>query len=735
MLCRRRWRSSVLNCKTLPGADCGSDHQLVIADIKIKLKKINRQAIPARFSLERENEGFRVEVSNRFADINLIDREPEELWQEVKTAIKDAAEQHVPRLKRKRKAPWLSPEAIRIAEERRAAKGRADQTRVSEMNKAFQRQVRKDKEKWLNEECRSIEDYQQRGKAREFFRKIREITGEFQPRMTTIRGKEGTDLMMEQEIKERWREYTEELYQNESPEEGPEAATDWVSEPPILEDEVWSAMQEISNRKAPGDDGIPAELLKMGSTAIVKAITALCNEIWAKTTWPKDWKKSVYIPIYKKGDKKDCGNYRTIALISHASKILLKIIQKRIEPALERELAIEQAGFRRNRGTRDHIANLRWIMEVAREYKRDLYLCFIDYSKAFDCVEHSKLWHVLRDMGIPEHITILLRNLYDKQEAVVRTEAGDTEPFGVGKGVRQGCILSPYLFNLYSENIMRGADLEEAEEGIRIGGRKVNNLRYADDTTLMAETEEDLRSIILKIKEKSEQSGLLLNIKKTKIMSTTNLERFTLNDEEIEVVDNFTFLGVMIRKDGECEREIYRRIAMGKAAMSKLLKIMKDRDITRATKIRMVKALVYPVMMYGCETWTIRKKERKRIDSFELWCWRRLLRIPWTARRTNRSILDEIMPGNSLEALIVKQRLTYFGHVIRADSSMEKMIMTSKMEGRRGRGRPRMRWLDGVKEATGKSLRELISLARDRRAWRAYAHEVTRSRKRLDGTD
>ena len=187
-----------------------------------------------------------------------------------------------------------------------------------------------------------------------------------------------------------------------------------------------------------------------------------------------------------------------------------------------------QAGFRRGRGTRDHIANLRWIMETSREYQKKLYMCFIDYSKAFDCVDHHILWRVLEEMGIPVHIIMLLKTLYENQEATVRTEFGDTVWFVIMKGVRQGCILSPYLFNLYSEYIMRKVGIDEDDGGIRMGGGKHNNLRYADDTTLMAESANNLKRILKKVKEQSAALGLHLNLTKTKIMTTEELREFKL---------------------------------------------------------------------------------------------------------------------------------------------------------------------------------------------------------------
>ena len=166
------------------------------------------------------------------------------------------------------------------------------------------------------------------------------------------------------------------------------------------------------------------------------------------------------------------------------------------------------------------IANIHWIMEKAREFQKNIYFCFIDYAKAFDCVDHHKLGKILKEMGIPDHLTCLLRNLYAGQEASVRTGHGTTDWFQIGKGVHQGCILSPCLFNLYAEYIMRNAGLEEAQAGIQIAGRNINHLRYADDTTLMAESEEELKSLLMKVKEESEKVGLKLNIQKTKIMAS-----------------------------------------------------------------------------------------------------------------------------------------------------------------------------------------------------------------------
>ncbi|XP_070658648.1 uncharacterized protein [Bos indicus] len=201
---------------------------------------------------------------------------------------------------------------------------------------------------------------------------------------------------------------------------------------------------KITNESSAGYADLSKEFVVFVKTYYddaVKVLHSICQQIWKTQQWPQDWKRSVFIPIPKKGNAKECSNYRTIALLSHASKVMLKILQARLQQYVNRELPDVQAGFRKGRGTRDQIANICWIIEKAREFQKNIYFCFIDYAKAFDCVDHNKLWKILQEMGIPDHLICLLRNLYAGQEATVRTGHGTTDWFQIGKGVRQGCIL------------------------------------------------------------------------------------------------------------------------------------------------------------------------------------------------------------------------------------------------------------------------------------------------------
>ena len=225
---------------------------------------------------------------------------------------------------------------------------------------------------------------------------------------------------------------------------------------------------------------------------------------------------------------------------------------------------------------------------------------FINYAKAFDCVDHNKLWKILQQMGIPDHLTCLLRSLYAGQEATVRIGHGTTDWLQIGKGILQGCILSPCLFNLHAEYIMKNAGLEEAQAGIKIAGRNTNNLRYADDTNVKAESEEELKSFLMKVKEESEKVGLKLNIQETKIMAFCPITSWEIDGETVETVSDFIFFGYKITADGDCSHGIKRPLLFESKVMINLDSISKSRDIILPTKVCLVKAMVFPVVMYGC---------------------------------------------------------------------------------------------------------------------------------------
>ena len=281
------------------------------------------------------------------------------------------------------------------------------------------------------------------GKTRDLFKKSRDTKGIFHAKMSTIKDRNGMDLIEAEDINKRWQVYTEELFKKDLHDPDNHDGVITHLEPDILECEVKWVLGSITTHKANGDDGIPVEFFQILKDDVVKVLHLICQQIWKTQQWPQDWKRSVFIPIPKKGNAKECSNYCTIAFISHASKVMVKILQ---------ELTDVQVGLRKGRRTRDQIANIYWIIKKAQEYQKTIYYSFIN-AKAFGCVDHNKPWKILQEMGILDHLRCLLRNLCAGQEATVRTIHGTAK---LGKGYFKAvyCHLAYFYFYLYAEYIL-----------------------------------------------------------------------------------------------------------------------------------------------------------------------------------------------------------------------------------------------------------------------------------------
>ena len=345
---------------------------------------------------------------------------------------------------------------------------------------------------------------------------------------------------------------------------------------------------------------------------------------------------------------------------------------------------------------------------------------FIDYSKAFDSISHVQLFDIMLELGFPEHIVALLQSLYIDQTAVIRWNGSTTETFPISKGVRQGCILSPHLFSLYTESVMREAEIQDL--GYNIGGRNISNARYADDTALIAQSPMEMQQLLDKVNAAGAQRLLKLNVKKTKLMIIGDVPddiTIRVNNDPVEKVKQFKYLGSLKSTDGDCSKDVNARIAMAKRRMCELTTLWKDRSIPVALKMRLVKTLVWTVMSYGAEAWTLKARDERKITSMEMWLWRRMLRISWMEKRTDNSILQELEIKRELLGHVRKRKLSYYGHLCRDHGcQITKTVVEGYVEGRRRRGRPRKQYIDNIKQWTQLTTSQCVRAAEDRSRWK-----------------
>ena len=494
--------------------------------------------------------------------------------------------------------------------------------------------LKRDKKDFLHQKLFDIETSQAKLKHKKMFEGINNLTKKFTPQLAEIKDKFNKVLTDSEEISRRWTEYCTEMYDGPTTKMVQMDQNGEELEP--LRSEVKWAINQLPLGKSAGNDAIHGEMIKASGEEGISIYHKLCTKIWKEEKWLSEWTKAVFVPIPKKGDLRT--NYRTIALISHASKILIKIIMKRLQRKLDEEINQTQAGFRQNRGTRDQIFNLRMLIEKWREANINLHMCFIDYSKAFDCIGHREMIEALKKMNCHYKITNLIINLYKEQLAAVRLESGLTDWFPVKRGVRQGCILS-------TETIMRKVEADgelTSFNAVKMHGKEVKELRYAEDTVLFAQRPEGLRRLLQSVKTHSESSGLYLNAKKTKIMDLDKSPTTTIDvdGEQLENANNFVYLGSRIDVDGKSSPDIRRRIAIAISKLNSIAPLWKSQSTE--LKWRTLKACIFPVAIYGCEAWIISKTNEKKITSFEMKCFRKILRISWTERKTNASVLEQL---------------------------------------------------------------------------------------------
>lgn len=709
IIVNHRYRNAVKSAKTYPGADVGSDHNLLVAEIMVRLKKLKVSSVqkPIDAGLLR-SDNVRVKVCR---DINenlnkLINAcsatqsQPEDMWKGFKSAIMEPCEKYLKPERKGNRKEWMTDEILVLMEERRKLKN-IDRQKYKETQKDIKHRCRKAKEEWLKEKCTEIENLQRLHDSHNMHKEIKEFTGIGRRQKSYILADEKGNIVWD--IKDQlilWEEYIKTLFNDQREEIN--TGTENETGPSILKEEVQAAIKSTKDGKAPGPDNLPADVLKLIEEQHLDAVTSLFNRIYETGIIPEEWLRSTFVTIPKKHNAKRCEEHRTISLMSHTLKIFLKVIHRRIYRKLEEGIAETQFGFRNGCGTREALFAYNVLMQRCLDVNQNVYVCFIDYNKAFDKVRHKQLIEALEQKNLDTKDKRIIVELYLKQSASVRVQSELTKAVEIKRGVRQGCVLSPLLFNLYSEEIFAKA-LENNAGGIRVNGIRLNNLRYADDAVLLAENMQDLQGMLNDVITASEEYGLTLNVKKTKYMIVTKTEvpneHLYVGGERLERVERYNYLGTSVNCSMDYCSEIKIRIEKARASFVKIRKLLCSRDLSLDLRVRMLRCYVFPVLLYGAETWTLNVHYERKLEAFEMWAYRRMLRISWTEHVTNVEVLRRMEKDVEIRHEVKKRKLQYLGHIMRGPRyEILQLIIQGRIVGKRSVGRRRMSWLRNLRE-------------------------------------
>ncbi|KAI5754908.1 hypothetical protein M8J77_012531 [Diaphorina citri] len=721
----QRYCNSITSTKTYPGADVPSDHVLLLSELKLKFKKnkpkqTNRGIEPGK--VKDFKQILEEECHNKKQSIKQLPLEDK--WTALRDMIHDGVLKKIKRSTKKNK-PWMTDKIMTLLEERRKYKNKNSE-KYKLINKQIKKEVKVAKESWISEQCKEIENLQGKHDSFNLHKKIKEFTGLFHKNnncVSNLTDDDGNIMINVEDKMKTWKRYIEELFNDNRPDLNEENINSTVT--PITIREIENVIRTSKNRKANGPDDIPMEIFKILEEQGKEILKDLFDEIYKTGKFPEEWLHSIFVTLPKKTHPKSCKDYRTISLMCHALKLFLKIIQQRTFAKIEENIGSTQFGFRNGMGTREALFCLQILVQRCRDLSKDVFICFIDFEKAFDKIHHVKLIEVLKKINIDDTDIRIIKNLYWQQSASVRVEGQITEPISIKRGVRQGCVLSPQLFNIYSEYIFKES-IEEQEFcniGIEIDETKINNIRYADDTVLFASSMEDLQKLVNKITSKCEAYGLRLNTSKTKYMIITKqkkkiprIPKLKAYNVQLERTESIIYLGSNINDDWDPSKEIRIRIEKARSSFIKLKKFFCGQDINMELKIRMLRCYVFSVLLYGVESWTITDTVLKKVEAFEMWTYRRILKIKWTDRITNEEVLRRMSKNKEIAFTIKKRKLQYFGHIVRNPVKYHQLltVLQGEIAGKRKRGRPRTSWIQNLSQWFNKSMPDLLQAAHDK---------------------
>lgn len=750
VLIDNKYKRSITDVRTKRGADCDSDHFLVKTKLQcrfLKPKLTNRPHRSPRWNTEALKDPEQVtkyqdSIENNMRRSNVTAEDIESMWSKIKDTLSKAAESELGTTKTKKNG-WFDEECEKAIQKRMQCRVKALQVNTRNANQNYiaerkktRKLLRNKKRNYFKTKIEEIENRMWGNEQRKAYKEIDSIRSGSKPFSNWCRDKDGNLKTTNTEVLEVWKNYFTELLNNDNTE--PYVLEDnenWrntrnntVEEPTY--EEIRESIMSLKNNKAPGEDGIPAELLKHGGEALYETIHALVLEVWRKEKIPRDWKIGIICPIFKKGDRTICSNYRGISLLNTTYKVLAHFLRQRLQVFAERGMGNYQAGFRPGRSTTGQIFGLRQLMEKAYEYGIDLHNIFIDFKKAYDSVQHKSVWQALVYYQVPPKLRNLIMETITETSYKIKLGNETTDEISSNVGLRQGDSLSPVLFNMVLDRIIKENPIQHNHYLFRNRGQI---LGYADDITIVSTSDRILAESYTNLKDRARAEGLIINEHKTKYLKVSRTQQElpspTIRQLQIEQVPTFKYLGSTVDTKNNLSTEIKTRIFAANRAYFALSKLFRSPHLSKNTKVKLYKTIVRPILTYGSETWTLLQEHEEQLRIFERKVLRRIYgpiceNGLWRIRRNEelRALYDEA----DVVGFVKSGRIRWLGHMYRTprDDNIRRLF-ESKPNISRPRGRPKKKYIDSVyKDLQQLGIYNWRDAARDRVKWKAIVKEA-----------
>jgi hypothetical protein len=789
---RRKDVQDVRVTKSMCGADCWTDHRLVVSKMNLHIcpprrpqgKKTAKRLNVSQLKRNTVSEKFSTDLANKLNAMSENENGIEQQWASFRDIVYNTALEHLGPSTRKNQ-DWFDENNAEIhdllEEKHRLLKAhqsdpssQSKKSAFSRIRQRIQKKLREMQDSWFSKKADEIQQYADSHNTKLFYDALKAVYGPQSSGSSPLLSADGTQLLTEKKkILERWAEHFNQVLNRPAAinEEAiarlPQVETNYELGKLPSVDEVQKAIKQFSHGKAPGSDAIPAEVYMSGGPALVEKLTSLFRSIWEAGVIPQQLKDANMVHLYKrKGNRQQCDNHRGISLLSIAGKILARVLLNRLLKHLEQGLLPEsQCGFRSQRGTVDMIFAARQLQEKCQEQHTDLFMTFVDLTKAFDTVSREGLWKIMGKFGCPDKFVRIVRQFHDGMTVKVLDDGDESEAFEVTNGVKQGCVLAPTLFSMVFSAMLADA-FNDSQDGIpfryRTDGGLFNLRRlkavtkvkdtvlreflFADDCALSACTEQQMQKEMDKFSQACDNFGLTISTKKTEVLfqpapgKPYHAPTVTVRGQNLEAVEQFTYLGSTLSRAANIDAEINNRIAKASAAFGRLREnVWERRGLSIQTKLKVYRAVILTTLLYGSETWTTYSRHAKQLNHFHLSCLRRLLHVSWQDKIPDTEIL-KCAELTSIHTLLKKNQVRWTGHVIRMnDSRIPKQMMYGELcEGKRSTGGQKKRYKDTLKTSLKSldiELQSWESLAQDRTLWRSKIKNGARTAEAKHITD